>query len=253
MKKVVLFKSTSEDYRKVCEDNNYEAIFVEPLEFIFINLQELCEKLKLADYHGIILTSPRAVEAISKCWSPSKYNIWNSKRIYTVGEASGHKIKLMLGLESLGLETGNAENLAKLITSENPVPSKFLFPCGNLRSEVLPNILKRSGIEVDPLTVYETKENNSLRENLMDLNNNVNPCCMVFFSPSGCEYVYRQLQTFNNKLSNLPHFAIGNSTAHKIENLGVEIAGVASRPRADTLIETVRDYFTSLDKSQKKL
>ncbi|VVD02849.1 unnamed protein product, partial [Leptidea sinapis] len=162
MKKVVLFKSTSEDYRK-----------------------ELCEKLKLADYHGIILTSPRAVEAISKCWSPSKYNIWNSKRIYTVGEASGHKIKLMLGLESLGLETGNAENLAKLITSENPVPSKFLFPCGNLRSE----------------------------------------------------------------LSNLPHFAIGNSTAHKIENLGVEIAGVASRPRADTLIETVRDYFTSLDKS----
>ncbi|XP_050352292.1 uroporphyrinogen-III synthase-like [Nymphalis io] len=247
MKKAVLFKSVSEDYKKVFSDNNYEAIFVEPLQFEFMNLQELSEKLLRNDYNGIILTSPRAIEAVSKCWSPSKFVIWNTKRIYTVGEASNQKIKLLLGLEAFGSQTGNAETLATLISSENSANSNFLFPCGNLRSEILPNILQSKDITVDALTVYETKENDNLRANLMELNNTVNPCCMVFFSPSGCEYIYRQLQTFNNNLSILPHFAIGNSTAHKIENLGVEIAGVATKPKPESMIESVKQYFKTTE------
>lgn len=248
MKKVVLFKSESEDYVKAFLDNNYRTVFVEPLQFEFISKQQLSEKL-LQDYTGIILTSPRAIEAVSKCWDPTRFVIWNTKKVYTVGNASGHKIKLLLGLEAFGMSSGNAENLTKIIVKENPSESKFLFPCGNLRSETLPNILQASHITVDALTVYETKENENLKTDLMKLNDSENPCCMVFFSPSGCEYIHRQLQTFSNSLSELPHFAIGNSTAHKIENLGVEVAGVAARPKADSLVESVQIYFTSAQSS----
>ncbi|CAG5055688.1 unnamed protein product [Parnassius apollo] len=246
MKKVLLFKSASEDYEKTFSKCNYQTIFVEPLEFVYINLQKLSEKLQNGNYHGLILTSPRAIEAVSRCWAPSKFILWNTKRIYTVGESSNRKVKLLLGLEALGTSTGNAENLAKLITKENPESSKFLFPCGNFSSELLPSMLHSSGIVVDSLTVYETKENENLRTNLMAVNDSEEPCCMVFFSPSGCEYIHRQLQTFNNKLSNLPHFAIGNSTAHKIENLGVEIAGVAVKPKAESVIESIEQYFRTL-------
>ncbi|XP_045528455.1 uroporphyrinogen-III synthase-like [Pieris brassicae] len=247
MKKVVLFKSTSEDYKKAFSGSNYEPIFVEPLQFVFINLQGLSEKLIKNDYDGIILSSPRAIEAVSKCWSPSKYVVWNSKRVYTVGEVSCQKIKHMLGLDALGGTTGNAENLAKLIASENPESTRFLFPCGNLRSEILPNELEAAKMIVEPLAVYETKENEHLRQRLIDLNENINTCCMVFFSPSGCEYIYRQLQTFSNNLSLLPHFAIGNSTAHKIENLGVEIAGVAAKPKPECVLESVVEYFRTFE------
>lgn len=242
MKKVVLFKSVSEDYEQVFR-GKYETIFVEPLQFEFVNLQELSEKLLRKDYNALILTSPRAIEAVSKCWAPSKLNIWNRKNVYTVGEASKQKIKLLLGLEAVGSDTGNAENLSSLIVKENSEEAKFLFPCGNLRSETLPNTLSSRNITIDALTVYETKENENLRSNLLNLNDIVNPSCLIFFSPSGCEYIYRQLQTFNNKLSVLPHFAIGNSTAHKIENLGVEIAGVAMKPQADSILECVEQYY----------
>ncbi|KAJ8717533.1 hypothetical protein PYW08_005932 [Mythimna loreyi] len=248
MKKVVLFKNESEDYVKAFLDNNYRVVFVEPLQFEFINKQLLSEKL-LQDYTGIVFTSPRAIEAVSKCWDPTRFVIWNTKRVYTVGDASCHKIKLLLGLEALGMSSGNAENLAKIIVKENPSESKFLFPCGSLRSETLPAILQSSHVMVDALTVYETKENENLKTDLMDLNDSENPCCLVFFSPSGCEYIHRQLQTFSNSLSELPHFAIGNSTAHKIENLGVEVAGVAARPKADSLVESVQSYFTSVQDS----
>lgn len=245
MKKVVLFKSESEDYEKAFLDVNYKALFVEPLQFEFINEEELSNKLLQKDYTGLILTSPRAIEAVSKCWDPSRFVIWNTKRIYTVGEVSSHRIKLLLGLEALGATSGNAQNLANIISKENPEMSKFLFPCGNLRTEILPNTLRAAGINVDALTVYETKENENLRTHLMELNDTANPCCMVFFSPSGCEYIHRQLQTFCNQLSDLPHFAIGNSTAYKIENLGLEVAGVASRPKAESVVESVQNYFSS--------
>ncbi|XP_075981002.1 uroporphyrinogen-III synthase-like [Anticarsia gemmatalis] len=244
MKKVVLFKSVSEDYEKAFLDVNYQALFVEPLQFEFINKEDLSQKLLQSDYTGLILTSPRAIEAVSKCWDPARFVLWNTKRIYTVGEVSSHKIKLLLGLEALGATSGNGENLANIITKENPSNSKFLFPCGNLRTETLPNIVKTSGMTVDALTVYETKENENLRTDLMELNDSATPCCMVFFSPSGCEYIHRQLQTFSNNLKELPHFAIGNSTAYKIENLGVEVAGIAARPKADSVVESVQNYFT---------
>ncbi|XP_053614488.1 uroporphyrinogen-III synthase-like [Plodia interpunctella] len=244
MKKVVLFKGVSEDYEKVFTDNDYEVVFVEPLQFSFINLDQLKEKLDQDLFDGLILTSPRAIEAVAKCWDPAKFVLWNTKRIYSVGHTSCQRISMLLGLEAIGGTSGNAQNLAKIIISENSKPHKFLFPCGSLRSETLPTMLSEADMTVDAITVYETKENENLRKDLMELNESA-PTCMVFFSPSGCEYIYRQLQTFNNRLSVLPHFAIGNSTAHKIENLGLEIAGVATQPVPESVMESVKTYFAT--------
>lgn len=245
MRKVVLFKSASEEYSRAFSEHDYEAIFVEPLRFQVVNAQQLSAQLLRRDYDGLVLTSPRAVEALAQCWDPTKFVIWSAKRVYTVGEACCKKIKLLLGLDALGMTAGNSENLVKIILGENPETANLLFPSGNMSLETLPTMLQDKGMNVDTLTVYETKENEHLRADLMELNSSEeNPCCMVFFSPSGCEYIHRQLQTFNNRLYHLPHFAIGNTTAHKIENLGVEVAGVAIRPKADSLVESVEIFFS---------
>lgn len=246
MKKVVLFKGASEEYSKAFQEHDYETIFIEPLRFETVNAQQLSAQLQRRDYDALVLTSPRAIEALSHCWDPTKFVIWNSKRVYTIGETCCKKIKLQLGLDALGMTAGNSENLAKIIIGENPATSNLLFPCGNLCLETLPTMLQAKGMNMDTLTVYETKENEHLKADLMELSSSeANPCCMVFFSPSGCEYIHRQLQTFNNTLFHLPHFAIGNTTAHKIEILGMEVAGVATRPKADSVVESVETFFSS--------
>lgn len=243
MKKVVLFKSQSEEYKEAFGERQYDAVFVEPLQFEAVNAAKLSTLLLQHEHSGLVLTSPRAVDAAAACWDPARFILWNTKRIYTVGESTARKIKASLGLDAHGSSSGNAENLAKLIAQENPKGSSLLFPCGNLRSETLPTILGEAQISVNALTVYETKENVNLRQDLIELDALHKPCCLVFFSPSGCEYIHRQLQTFRNNLSQLPRFAIGNSTAHKIENLGLEIAGVATKPTPDCLVESVQKYF----------
>lgn len=247
MKKVVLFKCESEEYSRAFSQLNYQPVFVEPLQFAARNLDQLRASLASGEYAGLVVTSPRAIDALAQCWAPETRVRWSRRRCYTVGDVSGQRIQQLLGLDALGTASGNAENLANLIANENPSTSKFLFPCGNLRTETLIDVLKAKGITIDPLTVYETSENVNLKNDLLSLSNaELSPCCMVFFSPSGCEYIHRQLQTFNNKLLFLPHFAIGNSTAHKIENLGLEIAGVAAHPKPDSMVESVQQYFTAL-------
>ncbi|KAI8419681.1 hypothetical protein MSG28_008371 [Choristoneura fumiferana] len=246
MKRVVLFKSESEDYRRAFSDHDYEVIFVEPLHFTYVNLAELDEKLNDKGYTGLIVTSPRAVEAAAQRWTVGKFEVWRARRLYAVGAASARQARGRLGLDVRGAAAGSAAALADLVLAENTDPAKFLFPCGNLSSETLPDMLQSKGISVDSLTVYETKENENLREELIKLSAlECSLCCMVFFSPSGCEYIHRQLQTFSNGLTQLPYFAIGNSTAHKIENLGVEIAGVAEKPTPESITESVQKYFAS--------
>jgi uroporphyrinogen-III synthase len=246
MKRVILFKSASEEYEKAFTDKNYEVKFIEPLQFTYINTEKLNENLQ-QKYDGLILTSPRAIDAVSKCWDPSKFVAWNTRKVYTVGEVSRQKIIQLLGLEAQGAMSGNAENLAKVIINENSKCSKFLFPCGNLHSETLPNLLQSAELNLEAVTVYETKENENLGKELTDVNEwESEPCCVVFFSPSGCEYVYRQLQVLNNKLAHIPHFAIGNSTAHKIELFGTDVAGVAAAPKADSVVDSVQKYFATL-------
>lgn len=246
MKKVVLFKSESEDYRKALGDHDYEVIFVEPLHFSYVNLAALDEKLNDKDYTGLIVTSPRAVEAAGQRWTVAKFEAWRARRLYAVGAASARLARGRLGLDARGAGAGSAAALADLVLAENTDSAKFLFPCGNLSSETLPNLLQSKGISVDSLTVYETEENENLREELIKLSEpECGLCCMVFFSPSGCEYIHRQLQTFSNGLTRLPYFAIGNSTAHKIENLGVEIAGVAEKPSPESIADCIQKYFAS--------
>lgn len=254
MKKVVLFKSESEEYRSAFSGTEYSPVFVEPLQFEEVNGESLAAALS-APYAGLVVTSVRAVDAVARRWDPALFVQWSARRVYAVGEASAARCQAALGLTARGHATGNAENLARLILQENPSGSKFLFPCGNLRSETLPAALDASGMSVDALTVYETVENVNLKSNLMELSTRgavegtgaaTLPCALVFFSPSGCEYIHRELQTFSNELAQLPHFAIGNSTAHKIETLGLEIAGVAAKPRPDSLIHSIHKYFVSL-------
>lgn len=248
-RKIVLFKSQSDDYDQSFEDSDYEIVYIEPLQFVFVNEDELNQKLSHTEYDGLILTSPRAIEAVSRIWNTEKTVLWSTKKIYTLGDVSGQKIKNLLNLQPGGMSAGNAENLANVIKNENTA-AKFLFPCGNLRSETIITVLENKNMIVDSVTVYDTQESDRLRVNLIDLcNSDSYPCGLVFFSPSGCEYVHRQLQTIiNSKLRTLPHFAIGNSTAHKIENLGIEISGVASKPKAENVLETVNKYFLELNK-----
>nr|XP_037865633.1 uroporphyrinogen-III synthase isoform X2 [Chlorocebus sabaeus] len=208
--KVLLLKDAKEDdcgqdpYIRELGLYGLEATLIPVLSFEFLSLPSFSEKLSHPeDYGGLIFTSPRAVEAAQLCleknnktevWERSLKEKWNAKSVYVVGNATASLVS-KIGLDTEGETCGNAEKLAEYICSRESSPLPLLFPCGNLKREILPKALKDKGIAMESVTVYQTIPHPGIQGNLNSYYSQQGvPASITFFSPSGLTYSLKHIQ-----------------------------------------------------------
>lgn len=162
-----------------------------------------------------VFTSKNAVDSIG--------NVTFSKKIFSIGKSTASQLKnCLIPSES------NAKSLAKLILNEKE--NEVLFICGSRRRDELPNLLKKEGVNVKELIVYETKF----------LNKNVNLHgidALVFMSPSSV-MAYAE----NNEFKDLSIFAIGTTTAQTLKDLNQEVI-ISCQANINSLINTIKKHF----------
>ncbi|NWH62465.1 HEM4 synthase, partial [Geococcyx californianus] len=258
--KVLLLKdpkdkdSGPDPYIKELKLYGFEATLIPVLSFEFISLENLFERLSHPeDYGGLVFTSPRALEAIKIClkenskneaWSKSLKERWNRKPAYVVGKATASLVE-EIGLTPQGEKSGNAEKLAEYICSrEKPSSSALLFPCGALKREVLPTVLRGKGIPLESLTVYQTTQHADLQESLSSYFSQQGiPASIVFFSPSGVKFCLQYIQKLSGNFINYIKFAaIGPTTAEAMEAAGIPVSCTAESP-------TPQDLSTGMQKA----
>ncbi|XP_029885724.1 uroporphyrinogen-III synthase isoform X1 [Aquila chrysaetos chrysaetos] len=251
--KVLLLKdpkdkdSGPDPYMKELGLYGFEATLIPVLSFEFVSLETLFEKLSHPEcYGGLVFTSPRALEAIKLClkenskneaWSKSLKQRWNTKPAYVVGKATASLVE-EIGLIPQGEKSGNAEKLAEYICSrEKPNSSALLFPCGALKREVLPTVLREKGIPLESLTVYQTTQHADLQGSLSSYFSQQGfPASIVFFSPSGVKFCLQHIQKLSGDLINHIKFAaIGPTTAEAMEAAGIPVSCTAESPTPQDL------------------
>ncbi|KFZ67068.1 Uroporphyrinogen-III synthase, partial [Podiceps cristatus] len=221
----------------------FEATLIPVLSFEFISLESLFEKLSHPEsYGGLVFTSPRALEAIKIClkenskneaWSKSLIQRWNTKPAYVVGKATA-SLAEEIGLMPQGEKSGNAEKLAEYICSrEKPSSSALLFPCGALKREVLPTVLREKGVPLESLTVYQTAQHTDLQESLSSYFSQQSfvDCSVGYSSPSGVRFCLQHIQKLSGDFINHIKFAaIGPTTAEAMEAAGIPVGCTAESP-----------------------
>lgn len=256
MEKVVLFKSpeNSCSYVDLLESNGYTSIFIPVLEFAFINLDELLIKFKDHDrYHGLVITSQRAVDAIKQCLNGTVEILenWRKKMIFVVGEATGRKLLNDLDLSACDVQPGNANALADYIielNQKNTLTKALLFPCGNLKSEVLPTRLSADKIVLESLDVYTTRMHRALIDSILNLSTKDGvPLNLVFFSPSGVGFVVPILKDVGYNFEESKIIAIGPSTGKKIIELGLNLFGIAEEPSPSAICDCLGSLNLKLE------
>ncbi|XP_045438150.1 uroporphyrinogen-III synthase isoform X2 [Pipistrellus kuhlii] len=178
--KVLLLKEAHDDggqdpYIRELGSHGLEATLIPVLSFEFLSLPTFAEKLSHPEgYGGLIFTSPRAVEAVklslepdgkSEVWKKSLREKWNAKPVYVVGNATASLVS-KLGLDAEGASSGNAERLAEWICSGEPPALPLLFPCGALKGEALPRMLRDKGIPMESIVVYQKVPHPGIQRNL---------------------------------------------------------------------------------------
>ena len=247
MKTVIILKSeseSSEEYADMLKQNKFNAIFVPTLGFGFKQMDILRAKLLAPEnYTGLILTSPRTVDAVREALGDTPLpEEWKSLHNYSVGEVTHHLAMTTLDhLYTKGKETGNASNLADFI-KENFDGNKalpFLFPCGNLRTDALLSKLLACGFVFEPVTSYETICHPDLAENLTKAMASDNVEYLAFFSPSGVNCTHEWFDKNNLSMSKKKLVAIGPSTRRAIESKGLTVYSTAEKPTVEFLVKVL--------------
>ncbi len=180
---------------------------------------EFLESIVEADIQNAIFTSKNAVRAIinsgmniSNCFCVGE----NTKRLL---EENGKKV----------IETAqNASNLAEIII-KNYKDDSFLFFCGNLRRNELPDLLNQNNIELKEQIVYKTHQNLKKFDRSFD--------GILFFSPSGIQSYVEE-----NKMNDSIAFCIGKTTASEARKHTKNII-IANKPTVENVIVQTAKYF----------
>jgi uroporphyrinogen-III synthase len=234
---VLLLRSKSVDYARTFWDAGYRPRFVRLLDFEFVNSDGLYDALKGIGfcthaekpnncpwrYQGLILTSPRAAEAVVRIIqrmgeggtnAPGDHEsaavdglnkfALSSMPIFAVGNASSKPLETM-GASNVQKGFNTAELLAlhmvrghsrladgvhdrKNATDAANTAAPYLFLCGDKRKDSLPDIFREHGVQLEELKVYKSCAVDRIhislgRERIRDVK------WAAFFSPSGVDAV----------------------------------------------------------------
>lgn len=175
---------------------------------------------------NLIFTSQNAVQSILQY---PKCEDLKSKNVFSVGM----KTKDLLTENGFNViaYTGYAADLAEIISLIYGKES-YTFFSGNLRRDVLPNILKENGITFNEIEVYET---NITSKKIKEKTDGI-----LFFSPSGVES-YFKLNTIKEEMC----FCIGETTAEALENKKIKNIIIADKPTVENVIDEVIEYYNN--------
>ena len=123
-----------------------------------------------------------------------------------------------------------ADDLIGSITAETG--KKFIFLCGNLRLNTIPNALRDANIQFQEFEVYKTA--------LHPMKISGSPTGILFFSPSAIKS-YLQL----NKIGDAVCFCIGNTTANALQHITPNIV-IAQKPTVENVIIRAIKHFNEL-------
>ncbi|XP_012153956.1 uroporphyrinogen III synthase 1 [Megachile rotundata] len=247
-KRVVLCRGLSEKndsqeaYIKTLRAAGYTCDYLPTLCFEFVNGSELqtC-LLSPLSYHGLILTSRHAAEAIGLVSEDDNVlRPWKSLPVYCVGPATESFAKSHLGSENcFGSNTGNSRELAEFLVQSVSKESKpLLYPCSEIGRETIEKTLNENGISVRKIVAYKTLPSKTLEHDLLKFLDN-SPKIFVFFSPSTVEHITNSLRKKCYDMCNIKAVAIGPVTRQALFDADIEVFATASKPDPASLLEAI--------------
>eukprot|EP00057_Strongylocentrotus_purpuratus_P010553 XP_011665027.1 PREDICTED: uroporphyrinogen-III synthase [Strongylocentrotus purpuratus] len=174
-------------------------------------------------------------------WNSRLRDEWSKLPAFSVGTSTGGVVR-KLGLHPMGEDSGNAENLCKIILEAvKPGSKPLLYPCGTMRRETIPKTLQKEGILFKEDVAYQTVPNPDLEQELAKyLQEKGAPFCIVFFSPSGVQYSKEVFDKFKADLHSTKLLAIGGTTRAAMQEHGYVVAGVAEKPNPTALLQAIQ-------------
>lgn len=193
------------------------------------------QKADILAHTAVIFTSRNAVDHFFRICKEMRIEVPADMKYFCISEQTANYLQKYIVIRKRKLFTGQktAADLENLILKHKS--EKFLFPCSNIRSNEIPNLMNRNDLHLTEAIMYETvpADLSDLTEVFYDV--------ICFFSPSG---VTSLLHNFPNwKQNNTRLAAFGPTTAKAIRDQDLILDIEAPLPNAPSMTGALELYI----------
>lgn len=200
------------------------------------------QKVDLAHYSAIILTSRNSVDHFFRVADEMRYKVPDTLKYFCQSEAVAYYLQKYVVYRKRKIYVGkrNFTDLSPLIKKYKD--EKFLLPTTDKLKPEVPETLNNLGVKWKEAIFYKT-----VISDLSDLAD-VYYDILVFFSPSGIESLFHNFPDFKQNNTRIAVF--GNTTIKAVEERGLRVDIAAPTPETPSMTMALEKYINQVNKTK---
>ena len=200
------------------------------------------QKVDLANYTAIILTSRNAVDHFFRIAEEMRFKVPDTLKYFCQSEAVAYYLQKYVVYRKRKIYVGK-RTFAELIPLIKKYKNEsFLLPSSDMLKPTVPALLDEVGVNWKQATFYKT-----VVSDLSDLRN-VYYDILVFFSPSGIKSLFENFPDFEQNDTRIAVF--GNTTVNAASERGLEINIQAPTPETPSMTMALEKYIAEVNKKK---
>lgn len=226
------------------EIQNKHKVKVDFRSFIHIeglNAKEVrLQKIDIANYSAIILTSKNAVDHFFRVADEMRYKIPESLKYFCQSEAIAFYLQKYVLYRKRRIYVGQKDFVDMTLILKKFKEEKFLLPASDQLNADAPQTLNNLKLDWTPVTLYKT-----VMSDLSDLAN-VYYDVLAFFSPTGIKSLFMNFPDFEQNDTRIAVF--GSTTQKEALDRGLRIDIMAPSPEAPSMTMALEKYIAKVNK-----
>jgi len=198
------------------------------------------ERISLADYSAVILTSRNAVDHYFRMAKETRFVVPDDMKYFCISEAVAYYLQNYIVYRKRKIFVGKQRIVDLIDVLKRQKSEKFIVPCSDIQRAVIPEQLEKAGLDFTNATLFKT-----VCSDLSDLED-VKYDMLVFYSPSGLESLYKNFPDFVQGDTKIAVF--GPTTQKAAEDLGLRIDVRAPQPGTPSMTMAIEKYIKEYNK-----
>lgn len=200
-------------------------------------------KINPADYSAIIFNSRNGIDHFFRVCEELRVKMSAETKYFCTSEAIALYLQKYIQYRKRKVFFGKGRGDAGLrdVLKKHKNNEKFLFPCSDIRKDIIPDYMNENGFDWDEVVMYQT-----VPADLSDLED-VFYDMIVFFSPMGVESLYKNFPDFKQNKTRIAAF--GPTTRKAIEEHGLTVNVAAPQlPEIRSMTMAIEMYLKESNK-----
>jgi uroporphyrinogen-III synthase len=193
------------------------------------------QRIDLAEHTAVIMTSRNAVDHFFRLAAELRFEVPDSMKYFCISEATAFYLQKYVVYRKRKIFYGQHRFQDLMDSIKKHKGEKFLLPCSDLMKPSIPKLLEEANINYTRATMYRT-----VCSDLSDLSD-VKYDCLVFYSPSGIESLFKNFPDFVQGETRIATF--GPTTAKAAEKAALRIDISAPTPQAPSMTMAIEHYI----------